>query len=112
MFLKFEDVATLQIIERNDEWIRISVSLIHHDKTINLVNQEVVCNNIDPEGMCSLDESDPSGEFNPVQIYDGELEQGTIRVIVPYEGEDDNYAGLELLDKDDPSTVLFKAFLQ
>jgi hypothetical protein len=109
-----DNQSEINIINRTDESIEIDFTCVVKSENIEVEKQRITCENIDPEGMNSMDLFDPSGEYNPGQVYDGETNIGVIRIFVPYEEEDTEigYIGLEILDGDSNEKVKYKAILK
>ena len=108
-----EGRSEMKIIERTNEFIEVELTCIVKADNIKLEDLRIKCINIDPEGMNSMDFLDPSGEFNPGQIYDGENSVGKIRIFLPYEevGKEIEYAGLEIIDKINPEKTIYSELL-
>ncbi len=82
-------------------------------KEFNKIHTDITAINIDPEGLSGLEEFDPSGDFNPVQVYDSKFNGNIFRIVVPYETlENGGYIGFEIIDGNDISRRYFKGILK
>lgn len=88
---KTKDVVSYEIIDT----MTIKMNLTHTDKQDSSKSFKFEGNlkNIDPEGLNEMDIFDPSGEYNPMELYDVKKEGKEITIVLPLtKGE--NYIGL------------------
>jgi hypothetical protein len=114
MTFKYLDKATncqVNILERNEDFIEVELTCIVDSLKIKIENQKLQCYNIDPEGLNSMDFFDPSGNFNPGQVFDGKKPFEMVRIFLPYEEVEIGieYLGLFIVEKEQN---LFEAVLK
>lgn len=88
-----ENVITLNI-EQVAEY-DLKFELMFEDKNIT-INKNGIAVNPDPEGMASLEEFDPSGDFNPMEMYIFSTDEYLIKILVPLVEVETDYVGLTI----------------
>jgi len=103
----------LTINNENDDKLDVSLSIESKIDGFESYSGNFMASNIDPDGLSSLEEFDPSGEFNPVQVFDATLNGKVIYIIIPHEEmEEGNYVGFELRQIDDRSQIDLQEILE
>lgn len=106
-----ENELELTVFDRNDEFIEIELTCIISSLNIKIENQRFKCNNIDPAGGYNMDMFDPSGDYNPGEVYDGNKPFEMVRIFLPYE-EELEYVGFFIVTKDSTEKDLFETILR
>lgn len=104
----------ITILERNNEFIEIELTCIIDSLGIKIENQKIKCDNIHPEATYNMDMFDPSGDYNPGEVFDGKNPFEMIRIFLPEEEVDKEieYVGLIIVDKDSEEKDLFETVLR
>jgi hypothetical protein len=60
------------------------------------INEKGIATNPDSEGLASLEEFDPSGEFNPMEMFIYNSEKYFIKILIPLVELEDEYIGVTI----------------
>lgn len=63
------------------------------------VKEKGVATNPDPEGLASLEEFDPSGDYNPMEMYIYKSDNYLIKILIPLVELEDEYIGVTIEKK-------------
>jgi len=60
------------------------------------IMEKGVATNPDPEGLASLEEFDPSGNYNPMEMYIYKSDNYLIKILIPLVELEDEYIGVTI----------------
>lgn len=106
--------SEIHIVDRNDKKLEILLTCVVSKSNIKIEKQKLILDNIDPDGLNSMDVFDPSGDYNSGQVYDKTKGDFIIRIFIPYELKQEkvHYVGLKIIEKSKEQKNLFNSILR
>ncbi len=84
--------------------LEINFELTFTDNNGLEVKENGVATNPDSEGLASLEEFDPSGNFNPMEMYIYKSDNHLIKILIPLVELEDEYIGV-IIEKNNGDEV-------
>jgi hypothetical protein len=84
--------CTISYKENGELRIEFELSLRNNDGLE--INEKGIATNPDSEGFVSLEELDPSGDFNPMEMFIYNSENYFVKILIPLVELEDEYIGV------------------
>ncbi len=76
--------------------LEINFELIFTNSNGLEIKENGIATNPDSEGLASLEEFDPSGDFNPMEMYIYKSDNYLIKILIPLVELEDEYTGVTI----------------